>query len=111
MFKNKNSFNLNYTQLNLNYTRPPNTGALLPSMGVCLNPSAAACIMSFSSVAVVSNSLLLRAHFDWVKSKGVSGLRQSHPHRAARLLQLFLLFLDQSCLGFGSLVFFSFWPL
>ncbi|PNH08421.1 Glycerol-3-phosphate dehydrogenase [NAD(+)], partial [Tetrabaena socialis] len=35
--------------------------ALLPSMGVALNPSAAAAMMAFSSVAVVSNSLMLRA--------------------------------------------------
>lgn len=36
-------------------------GALLPSMGIALNPSAAAAMMALSSVAVVSNSLLLRA--------------------------------------------------
>ncbi len=41
--------------------RPPTPGALLPSMGIALNPSAAAAMMAFSSVAVVSNSLLLRA--------------------------------------------------
>eukprot|EP00798_Chlamydomonas_sp_ICE-L_P017916 gene17916-biopygen26877 len=39
-------------------------GTMLPSMGMCLNPSAAAGMMlAFSSVAVVSNSLLLRARY------------------------------------------------
>ncbi|KAG2433172.1 hypothetical protein HYH02_012715 [Chlamydomonas schloesseri] len=40
---------------------PLAAGALLPSLGVALNPSAAAGMMAFSSVAVVSNSLMLRA--------------------------------------------------
>ncbi|GFR51780.1 hypothetical protein Agub_g14237, partial [Astrephomene gubernaculifera] len=40
---------------------PLAAGALLPSAGVALNPSAAAAMMALSSVAVVSNSLLLRA--------------------------------------------------
>jgi Cu2+-exporting ATPase len=38
-------------------------GALLPAYGICLYPSVAAGMMAFSSVAVVSNSLLLRATF------------------------------------------------
>lgn len=42
---------------------PLAAGALLPSMGVALNPSAAGGMMAFSSVAVVSNSLLLRAQY------------------------------------------------
>eukprot|EP00983_Pelagomonas_calceolata_P110268 1159651-Pelagomonas_calceolata.AAC.2 len=37
--------------------------ALLPSFGVALTPSTAAGMMAFSSVAVVSNSLLLRARY------------------------------------------------
>jgi Cu2+-exporting ATPase len=42
---------------------PLAAGALLPSLGVALNPSAAGAMMAVSSVAVVSNSLLLRATF------------------------------------------------
>lgn len=42
---------------------PLAAGALLPSTGIALNPSAAAAMMAFSSVAVVSNSLLLRAQY------------------------------------------------
>jgi len=38
-------------------------GTLLPALGFALTPSAAAGMMAFSSVAVVSNSLLLRAQF------------------------------------------------
>jgi Cu+-exporting ATPase len=41
---------------------PLAAGALLPSLGIALNPSAAGGMMAMSSVAVVSNSLLLRAH-------------------------------------------------
>jgi len=40
---------------------PLAAGALLPSLGLALNPSAAGGMMAMSSVAVVSNSLLLRA--------------------------------------------------
>ncbi|KAJ9513916.1 hypothetical protein QJQ45_020999 [Haematococcus lacustris] len=42
---------------------PLAAGVLLPSYGVSLNPSMAAAMMAFSSVAVVTNSLLLRARF------------------------------------------------
>ena len=39
---------------------PLAAGALLPCCGIALNPSAAGAMMAFSSIAVVSNSLLLR---------------------------------------------------
>lgn len=39
---------------------PLAAGALLPTMGIALNPSAAGGLMALSSLAVVSNSLLLR---------------------------------------------------
>lgn len=41
---------------------PLAAGALLPTLGIALNPSAAGGMMAMSSVAVVSNSLLLRLH-------------------------------------------------
>jgi Cu2+-exporting ATPase len=53
---------------------PLAAGALLPEYGIALNPSAAAGMMAFSSVAVVSNSLLLRAQYKqavaWDKAGG-----------------------------------------
>lgn len=39
---------------------PLAAGVLLPGWGLMLSPALAATIMSFSSVAVVTNSLLLR---------------------------------------------------
>lgn len=41
-------------------TIPLAAGALLPTMGITVSPSTAGAMMAFSSVAVVSNSLLLR---------------------------------------------------
>ncbi len=42
---------------------PVAAGVLLPSFGIILNPSAAGALMAFSSVSVVTNSLLLRRTF------------------------------------------------
>jgi Cu2+-exporting ATPase len=39
---------------------PVAAGILLPSFGIVLGPSAAGALMAFSSVSVVTNSLLLR---------------------------------------------------
>lgn len=42
---------------------PVAAGALLPTFGIVLNPAAAGALMAFSSVSVVTNSLLLRRGF------------------------------------------------
>lgn len=42
---------------------PIAAGVLLPSLGVALNPASAGALMAFSSVSVVTNSLLLRYQF------------------------------------------------
>ncbi|MDJ0555228.1 MAG: heavy metal translocating P-type ATPase [Microcoleaceae cyanobacterium MO_207.B10] len=42
---------------------PVAAGVLLPSFGIILNPGAAGALMAFSSVSVVTNSLLLRRKF------------------------------------------------
>jgi len=42
---------------------PVAAGILLPSFGIVLNPAVAAAFMAFSSVSVVTNSLLLRRQF------------------------------------------------
>jgi len=42
---------------------PIAAGVLLPTFGILLNPAAAGALMAFSSVSVVSNSLLLRRSF------------------------------------------------
>ena len=47
---------------------PLAAGALLPQFGIALSPSVAGGMMAFSSLAVVTNSLLLRAQFA-VKSR------------------------------------------
>jgi Cu2+-exporting ATPase len=42
---------------------PVAAGALLPGFGIAFNPAVAAALMAFSSVSVVTNSLLLRHQF------------------------------------------------
>jgi Cu2+-exporting ATPase len=42
---------------------PVAAGALLPTFGIVLSPAAAGALMAFSSVSVVTNSLLLRRGF------------------------------------------------
>lgn len=59
-------------------------GAFLPSAGICLNPSVAAGLMAVSSVAVVSNSLLLRASHGAADSQGApAGSQAQQPSGAS----------------------------
>ena len=58
---------------------PLAAGALLPQFGIALSPSVAGGMMAFSSLAVVTNSLLLRAQFS-VKGR----LQQQQLHDSGR---------------------------
>lgn len=65
-------------------TLPHCAGAFLPSAGICLNPSVAAGLMAVSSVAVVSNSLLLRASHGAADSQGApAGSQAQQPSGAS----------------------------
>jgi Cu2+-exporting ATPase len=72
---------------------PLAAGALLPEYGFTLNPSAAGAMMAVSSVAVVSNSLLLRGPDAWVAftdpsrtiDRRPSSTSSSSPDAAARV--------------------------
>ncbi|GIM14918.1 hypothetical protein Vretimale_17776, partial [Volvox reticuliferus] len=67
---------------------PLAAGALLPSLGWSLNPSAAAAMMAFSSVAVVSNSLLLRAGRAAGSAPGAAAAAQSPAAVAAAVASI-----------------------
>lgn len=58
---------------------PLAAGALLPQFGIALSPSVAGGMMAFSSLAVVTNSLLLRAQFS-VKGR----MQQQQLHDSGR---------------------------
>ncbi|KAF6265672.1 heavy metal translocatin [Scenedesmus sp. NREL 46B-D3] len=60
---NKIKQNLGWALIYNVFGIPLAAGALLPTLGLALNPSAAGGMMAFSSVAVVSNSLLLRQQY------------------------------------------------
>ena len=56
---------------------PLAAGALFPSMGIALNASAAGGLMAVSSLAVVSNSLLLRTYdLEGGPAKAISAQQQ-----------------------------------
>ena len=57
---------------------PLAAGVLLPQFGIALSPSVAGGMMAFSSLAVVSNSLLLRAQF---AGKAKEQQRMAQPNR------------------------------
>lgn len=56
---------------------PLAAGALLPQFGIALSPSVAGGMMAFSSLAVVTNSLLLRARFSGNKRPQQQQLQSS----------------------------------
>ena len=63
---------------------PLAAGALLPSMGIALNASAAGGLMAVSSLAVVSNSLLLRTYnLEAGAEKAVGALQQRQQQHSA----------------------------
>lgn len=62
---------------------PLAAGALLPFAGIILNPAVAGGMMAFSSLAVVSNSLLLRATFSSGKFLDQDPKAKSLPQAAA----------------------------
>lgn len=51
---------------------PVAAGLLLPQFGILLNPSTAGAFMALSSVSVVTNSLLLRLHYNQMQKNSVS---------------------------------------
>ncbi len=51
---------------------PGAAGLLLPQFGILLNPSTAGAFMAFSSVSVVTNSLLLRHHYERMQTNRIS---------------------------------------
>lgn len=63
---------------------PLAAGALLPSMGIALNASAAGGLMAVSSLAVVSNSLLLRTYNLEAGAEEASGTVQQRQQRQSQ---------------------------
>ena len=67
---------------------PLAAGALLPTMGFALNASAAGGLMAVSSLAVVSNSLLLRTYnLEAGAEKAVSAPQQQSQNGSTRQMQ------------------------
>jgi P-type Cu2+ transporter len=56
---------------------PLAAGILLPAWGIALSPAAAGALMAFSSVSVVTNSLLLRAQFTTLPARSGSTPRST----------------------------------
>ncbi|GFR41528.1 hypothetical protein Agub_g2224 [Astrephomene gubernaculifera] len=62
---------------------PLAAGALLPTAGICLTPSISGALMGFSSLAVVSNSLLLQLEVQNMDSRSHERLKNAAPAAAA----------------------------